>query len=143
MNKRLARLLPLLGVLMALGLLLWAGNQAGRGAEIEEQLAYAAESINKTLPKLARKDVMMEGAYAQERAMVFMYRSLSVDALPEDHDQIIASEMRYTTNKACSESTSRGLMDAGATFSSVLVDVDGHQLYEVEVDSIACKRVGL
>ena len=65
MNKKLARLLPLLGVLMALGLLLWAGNQAGRGAEIEEQPAYAAESINKTLPKLARKDVMMEGAYAQ------------------------------------------------------------------------------
>ena len=86
----------------------------------------------------------MEGAYAQGRTMVFMYRSLSlsVDALPEDHDQIIAFEIRYTTNKAFSESTSRGLIDAGATLSSVLVDVDGHQLYKVEVDSIACKRVG-
>ena len=42
MNKKLPLLLPLLGVLIALVLLLWAGNQASRGAEIEEQLAYAA-----------------------------------------------------------------------------------------------------
>ena len=87
----------------------------------------------------------MEGAYAQGRAMGFMYRSLSlsVDELPEDHGQVIASEIQYTSNKACSETTSRGLINAGATFSSVLVDVDGHQLYKVEFDSIACKRVGL
>lgn len=74
-----------------------------------------------------------------------MYRSLSlsVGELPEDHDQLIASEIQYTTNKACSETTSRGPIDAGATFASVLVDVDGYQFYKVEVDSIACKRVGL